>query len=259
MSATANEDIEIRTLDGTAQAYVSTPADPTTPATAGGRSPHPGVLFFVDAIGLRAQTKKMADRIASWGYTVLVPHVFYRDGSAAELAPAHDLLNSDTRAEFIATAMPRVRALTPELAERDLIAYLGALEQLTPGPVAAIGYCMGGRLALHAGALRPDIVTALAMFHTGGLVLDSPDSPHRMLAAVQATVLAIHADNDRSMPAQAIARFEHALIEAGVIHSATVYPGAEHGYTMADTGVYHHEAAEYHYTQLHKLLANALG
>ena len=51
----------------------------------------PGVLFYIDAIGLRPQIEKMADRIASWGYVVLAPNVFYRDGSAAELAPKEDL------------------------------------------------------------------------------------------------------------------------------------------------------------------------
>ncbi len=49
------------------------------------------MLFYVDAIGLRPRTEAMADRIASWGYVVLVPHVFYRDGSAADLAPKADL------------------------------------------------------------------------------------------------------------------------------------------------------------------------
>ena len=39
----------------------------------------------------------MADRIASWGYTVLVPHVFYREGAAADLAPTADLREPEAR------------------------------------------------------------------------------------------------------------------------------------------------------------------
>ena len=64
--------------DGDAEAYLS---------TAPGGAPAPGVLFVIDAIGLRPRIEEMADRIASWGYTVLAPHVFHRDGTAAELAP----------------------------------------------------------------------------------------------------------------------------------------------------------------------------
>lgn len=43
----------------------------------------------------------MADRIASWGYVVLVPHLFHRYGSAAEWAPTEDLLLLEAR-----TALP---------------------------------------------------------------------------------------------------------------------------------------------------------
>ncbi len=76
---TTGEHLHVTTADGTAEAYLV------------GGDGRPGVLFFVDAIGLRPQIREMADRIASWGYTVLVPHVFYRDGSAADLAPSADL------------------------------------------------------------------------------------------------------------------------------------------------------------------------
>ena len=55
-----------------------------------------------------------------------------------------------------------------------------------------------------------------------------------------------------------VAQFEHALITAGVTHSATVYPGAAHGYTMADTAMYHHDAAEHHFSELRKLFAHTL-
>ena len=65
--------------DGDAEAYL---------ATAPGGAPAPGVLFVIDAIGLRPRIEEMADRIASWGFTVLAPNVFYRDGTAAELAPS---------------------------------------------------------------------------------------------------------------------------------------------------------------------------
>jgi carboxymethylenebutenolidase len=55
--------LELDTPDGTADSYL----------TGSG----PGVLFYIDAIGLRPQTEGMADRIAGWGYTVLAPNVLY--------------------------------------------------------------------------------------------------------------------------------------------------------------------------------------
>ena len=55
--------LEIGTPDGPAEAYLARPDD----------DGHPGVLLYVDAIGLRPRIEEMADRIASWGYVVLAP------------------------------------------------------------------------------------------------------------------------------------------------------------------------------------------
>lgn len=251
------EMITVTTEDGSAQAYVARPR----PGTVDESHPLPGVLFYIDAIGLRPAIEKMADRIAEWGYIVLAPNVLYRSGTAEETSPDVEFLDDEARGEFFAAAMPRVRALTPQLSARDVGPYLDALHALdgvASGPVGVTGYCMGGRLALQAAALYPDAVAAIGMFHTGGLVTEDPSSPHLQVAEVTASVLAVHADHDRSLPPEAIARFEHALTGAGVTHTASVYPGAAHGYTMSDTSVYNHDASEYHFTELRKLFEQTL-
>ncbi|WP_238420536.1 dienelactone hydrolase family protein [Gordonia sp. 'Campus'] len=249
------ESITIASAHGDTDAYVSRP-DGSLPTTE-----LPGVLFLTDIIGLRPRTRAMADRIASWGYVVLVPHLFHRFGSAEDWAPDDDLLLPEARASFFASAMPRARTLTPDAVRPDLVAYLDALQSLpgvAPGPVGVSGYCMGGRLALNIAAVRPHDVAAVGMFHTGGLVTDDHDSPHLHLADIDGFVLAIHADKDRSLPATAVARFEHALTTSGVAHSATVYPGAPHGYTMSDLAAYHHEASEHHFSELEALFRRTL-
>lgn len=249
-----NEMISIPTPDGAADAYVTRPDDQSGDL--------PGVLFIIDALGLRPQTKKMADRIASWGYVVLAPNVFYRGGTAADLEPEGDLTDPDARAAVITKVRPLMAQLgDPAVAAADLSAYIDALhaqDGVTARPIGVTGYCMGGRLALLAAETRPDDVAAVGMFHTGGLVTDDSTSPHLRVGEVTADILAIHADNDRSLPPEAVAAFEASLTTAGVSHSASVYPGAAHGYTMADTGTYHPEAAEHHFDELQKLFARTL-
>ena len=164
--------IEIPMPDGgVAEALVARPTNDSTG--------HPGVLFFMDAIGLRPRIEEMAQRIADWGYVVLAPNVFHREGRAEELAPKSDLTEPGAREEFFKHAMPRVKALTSEKAEQDIPAYLSALRGL-PGvsttAVAATGYCMGARLAVRSANLDPDVV-AVGGFHGGGLVTDAEDSP----------------------------------------------------------------------------------
>jgi carboxymethylenebutenolidase len=154
--------------------------------------------------------------------------------------------------------MPLIRDLTPERIVRDGGAYLDRLEQLGRGPVAITGYCMGGRVGWRIAAAYPERVAALGAFHVGGLVTDGEDSPHRSAGDLDAEVYLGYADNDRSMPAEAIAEVDHALDAAGVPHRSEVYPGAAHGYTMADTPAYDEAAAERHYTELFALLDRAV-
>ncbi|GAB84796.1 dienelactone hydrolase family protein [Gordonia rubripertincta] len=250
----SGETITVPAAYGDTEMYVARPAG------SDGR-PLPGVLFITDVIGLRPRTRAMADRIASWGYVVAVPHLFYRFGTAEEWAPADDLLSPGTLGAFFRAAMPRASTLTSDVARADLVAYLDALRSVpgvSAGPIGVTGYCMGGRLALNLAAARPTDVAAVGIFHTGNLVTEAPDSPHLHLVDIEAFVLAIHADNDRSLPHTAVARFEHALISSGVTHSATVYPGAAHGYTMSDIPAYHHEACEHHFAELEALFRRTL-
>jgi carboxymethylenebutenolidase len=244
--------IEVPVPDGAAEAWVSRPDD---------TGPHPGVLLFMDAFGIRPQIRTMAERIAGWGYVVLAPNVFHRSGTIAELEPTVDLREPEEREHAIRSAMGRVGALTPDLAERDVPAYVDALRALpgvAPGPIGVTGYCMGARLAVRAAGLRPDAVAACGGFHGGGLATEDDDSPHRGLARAKAAFCFGHADHDRSMGPEAIARLDRALDDAGLEHVTEVYAGAPHGYTMADTSSYDEAAAERHYVALRDLLDRAL-
>lgn len=247
----SGELVEVAVPDGTAEAWVSRPDDAV----------HPGVLLFMDAYGVRPQIREMAERIAGWGYVVLAPNVFHRAGSVADLEPTTDLRKPEERERAIRSAMVRVGALTPELAERDIPAYVDALRAqpgVSDGPIGVTGYCMGARLAVRAACLRPDVVAACGGFHGGGLATDDEDSPHRGLPRAEAAFYFGHADKDRSMGPAAIARLDQALDDAGLEHVTEVYAGAPHGYTMADTSTYDEAGAERHFAALRDLLARRL-
>ena len=91
----------------------STSRLPTAPPRRTSPAPGPGVLLFIDAIGLRPQIEQMADRIASWGYTVLAPNTLYRSGTAAETSPAGDLRAPGAREEFFEQVGPRLARADP--------------------------------------------------------------------------------------------------------------------------------------------------
>ena len=104
------EKIEIQTQDGTADAYLSRPDGAATGL--------PGVLLLMDAFGLRPQIGEMADRIASRGYTVLAPNLFYRAGPDP-VGGLPDMSEEGARMEFFQKLRPLMEELTPErIAER---------------------------------------------------------------------------------------------------------------------------------------------
>lgn len=243
--------VEIPTQHGTADAYLARPDD---------NLPHPAVLFYMDAFGIRPHLKGMADRLAGAGYTVLVPNLFYRHGRAP-VFELPDFIDLSQRPEIFLQVRPLMQALTPELAMHDAAAYLRWLTDCphaADGPAGTTGYCMGAGLALRTAATYPQQIAAAAGFHGGNLAPDTPDSPHLLADRITAEVYFGHADQDHSLPTEQIDRLDKALTAAGVRHHTEVYTGAHHGYTQADTDGYNPEAAERHWTALLALLNRTL-
>jgi carboxymethylenebutenolidase len=239
--------LEIATADGVADSFLALPD----------AQPRGAVLFLIDAYGLRERTEEMALRIAGEGYAVLVPNAFYRAGRAPVLEMPN-FKDAASREEFIARVKPLTAELTPAALARDGAAYLDALGEHAPGRTGLTGYCMGGRLGWRIAAAHPDRVASLGCFHTGALVTDAEDSPHRSAADLRGELYFGFADQDPSMTAKQIAELDRALDAAGASYRAEIYPGAQHGYTMADTAAYDEAACERHFRELFALLDRTL-
>lgn len=243
MTAVHGMSVDVQTPDGVADAYVAYPDDGAA---------HPGVLVIQDGFGLRPSLRSLADRIAAHGYTVLMPNAYYRHGRAPVIE-LPDFIDPAERPEIFQRLFPMIRELTPEVLRSDTgayLAWLAASPQVAEGKVGLTGYCMGARLAVLAAAMFPDRVAAVAGFHGGPLVTDTPDSPHLTVGNVTAELYFAHAGEDDHMTPEHIAQFDKALEAAGVRHRTEVYEGAQHGYTQADTSAYDREAAERHYREL---------
>jgi carboxymethylenebutenolidase len=243
--------VDVPTRDGVADAYL---------VTAGNDGGHPAVLLFMDAFGLRPRLQEMAERIASRGYTVLVPNLLYRAGRAP-LVDLSGLSDPDRRGEIFATVMPLVGALTPDAIAADTSSYLDFLadrDEVAPGPAAVVGYCMGGTNAVRAIEAHPDRIAAAASFHGGRLATDAVDSPHLRVSRITGEVYLAHAENDHSMTPEQVKALEAALDDAGVSYRSEVYAGTQHGFTMADTAAYSREGEDRHWTNLFELLDRTL-
>jgi carboxymethylenebutenolidase len=243
-------ELSIPTDDGTCPASLFTPAS--------GTGPWPGVIFFMDGLGIRPVLWEMGQRLADAGYAVLLPDAYYRFGAYPPMDPPAIFADEAARTKL----MEWVGSLTRARKIADTAAYIACLAaqpEAKTGKYGATGYCMGGHAALTAAGAFPDKFAAVASFHGGNLAADNPDSPHHFAAAITAHVYVAGSIEDPSFPDEQKQILEQALTAAGVEHVVETYPGAYHGFTMRDLPVYNEAAAERHWDALLKLLKEHLG
>jgi len=199
----------------------------------------------------------MAERLASNGYHVLLPNLYYRTGpikpfdaaSAFKEGPEHDRL------------MLMLRSVNNKLVMEDTASFIEFLEK-QPGVaslrIGCVGYCMGGPFALTAVGTFPDRIAAAASFHGARLATDQPDSPHLLAPKMRGSVYVGIAGIDPHFTPEETSHLESALRSAGVRHTIEIYRDVKHGFAVTDTPVYDRPASERHWQELLKLFGENL-
>ena len=240
----------ITTADGTCTVHLFTPDGPES------QVPHPGVIMYPDAGGLRDTFQQMAAKLAGFGYTVLLPDVYYRSGDWAPFEMASVFADEQERKRLYSM----IGSLTPDKITSDATAffdYLAARPEVSGERFGVCGYCMGGRISLLVAGHLPDRVAAAASFHGGGLVTDTADSPHLLADRMTATVYVGGAENDASFTADHAEQLDKALTAAGVRHTIEWYQAA-HGFAVPDNAPYDATAAERHWEAMTEVFGSAL-
>lgn len=251
--------IDVRTPDGVLDCYLFTPGAPgsaATPERAG--PPWPLVIVYMDAFAIRPALAAMAERLASHGYAVALPNLYYRHGAFPPFDPKAVAAGGAERDRF----RGMIASINNTMVMSDTALLLDALAT-TPvvrrGPIAAVGYCMGGGFALSAAGTFPDRVLAAASFHGGSLATDRPDSPHLLAPRIKASTYVGVAAIDPTFDDAQRQRLQEALAAAGVKYVLEVYEGAKHGFAVNEHMAYDREAAERHWTTLTGLLRDTIG
>ena len=252
--------LDVRTDDGILDCHLFTPADSTV---SGGtlspaRAQWPLVLVYMDAFGIRPALAGMARRLASHGYAVALPNLYYRHGAFAPFDPQVVAAGGAERERFKAM----IASLTNTMVMQDtaqVLEALGSSPVVKRGPMAVVGYCMGGGFALSAAGTFPERVVAAASYHGGSLATDKPDSAHLLAPQMKAAVYVGVAGIDPTFDEAQRNRLEAALDAAGVRYALVVYNGAKHGFAVDEHLAYDRESAERHWTSLTTLLRDTLG
>src|SRR6202050_4358843 len=229
--------IEINAQNGICPSYVYRP-------TGGG--PWPAVLVFMDGLGIRPAMLEIGERLATNGYFVLLPDLYYRSGAYEPMDPHAVFTDPEKRKtlteKFFALAT-QVNIMSDTRAYLD---YLAVQQDVRPGGIGTAGYCMGGLMSLTAAGTYPDRIVATASYDGGRLATDAPESPHLLAPKIKSRVYIAGAIEDQSFPDEMKERLEQALTKAGVDHKIETYQG-KNGGGFPDTPVHDSVAAERHW------------
>jgi len=237
----------VTALDGSCTVGLFTPEGP---------GPWPGVVMYPDAGGVRDTFEQMAAKLAGFGYAVLLPDVYYRNGDWAPFDMATAFTDKQERRRLFSM----IGSITPDKMASDAGAffdYLAARPEVSGERFGVCGYCMGGRMSVVVAGRVPDRVAAAASFHGGGLVTDTADSPHLLADRMSATVYIGGAENDASFTADDAEQLDKALTAAGVPHTIEWYPAA-HGFAVPDNSPYDAVADERHWIAMTEVFGSAL-
>jgi carboxymethylenebutenolidase len=206
-------------------------ADPKGP-------PRGGVVVIQEIFGVNHHIRAVCDRLAEAGYRTMAPQVFDRMApnfesgySDAEIAKAREFLPRLDWAKLMLDASAAVDALKKE-----------------GGPVAMIGFCMGGTVAFIAATRLGGLAASVCYY--GGQIIRFADSKPRCPVQMH------FGEKDASIPMGDVETIRQKRPECEIF----TYPGAGHAFNRDESAaVYEPNSARIAWQRSLAFLAKALG
>ena len=182
----------------------------------------PGVIVVQEWWGLVGHIKDVADRFAAEGFVALAPD-FYHGATTGEPDEAQRLL--------MGLAMDRAAKDISGAAQ-----YLAGRGEVTGDGVGAVGFCMGGSLALWSGALAEEVKVAVGFY---------PAIPWEKMAPSWGNYAGksamIHAsEEDGTSSAPGVQAAVQGIRDAGGTVEVFDYPGSQHAFFNDQRPEVHH-------------------
>ncbi len=238
--------LDIPTADGAMNTFVVHPDE-------GG--PHPVVLFYMDAPGKREELHDMARRLATVGYCVVLPNLYYRRTRDYWLQGAH----RGRRWPRCSATCTRSTPTPPGCDTQAMLDFVDGLPAADASRIGAVGYCMSGPFVVWAAAAFPERLRCIASIYGANMVTDAADSPHQVVGQLRCE--SYFACAEHRQVGLARDRWPPAGGAAGrrAPHRLEWYPGAQHGFAFPlRAGIYDKPSAERHWARLFTLFARHL-
>ena len=185
----------------------------------------PGVVVIQEWWGLVPHMENLVDRFADAGFVALAPDLYH----GAKTSEPDD-------------AMRMLMSLAMDTAAKDIAGAARFLFECDPtngNGIGAVGFCMGGSLALWSATLAPQITTAVGFYPAVPWDRMSPDWPNYSGKAAM-----LHcSEEDGTSSAAGIQQAKVAIEEAGGTVQVFDYPGTQHAFFNDDRPEVHDAAA----------------
>ena len=242
--------ISIKTRDGLIDTFEVKPDE-------GG--PFPGIIIYMDAPAIREELRDMARRLASMGYYVLLPNLFYRVGKEGSYPFTFSKIRED-KSHFSAM-IKTMDDTTNELVVSDtkyILDFLDNNNELKHNGYGAVGYCMSGQYIVSITSTYAKKFAAAASFYGVKILTDKEDSPHLQADKIKADLYLAFAEKDTWVDDKALNNIKEHFKNNTTNFRMEVYEGTEHGFAFPDRHTYNKNAAEKHWSRIHNLFQKSL-
>lgn len=188
---------------------------------------YPGIIFYSDIFQLSDSTLRWVKRLASYGFIVAAPEIYYRIEPAGTVLPFDDAGKVRGQAD--------VDALTAAEFDEDIAGALGWLAdypRVLPGALGAAGHCTGGHIAFRAG-FAPQVGATACWYatglHDGKLGADADSGSLQRAGDINGELLMIFGERDPHTPAEGLEVIHDALQSSGTSFDWHIYD-AEHAF-----------------------------
>jgi carboxymethylenebutenolidase len=235
--------LDLVTSDGAMNTFVTHPEE-------GG--PFPVIFFYMDAPGKREELHDMARRLATTGYFVVLPNLYYRETREFDLITGTSGETRDRMFELM-------HGLSDAMVGRDTQAmfdFVDADPRADASKIGCIGYCMSGPFAFAMACMFPERIASAASVY--GVRLFGEHSPAAMAHRATGELYFACAEFDEYAPPEMIDGLEAHLAAVGANARVERYPGAHHGFAFPLRPAYDKAAAERHWERVFSLFQRTL-
>ena len=203
----------------------------------------PGLILLMEAYGVNDHFRRLAGRLAGWGYAVLVPDLYRRFPEERRVVAYSDR----------ETAMANLSRLKDEESKEDISRCLEILRsdpRVDKDRIGTVGFCMGGRLAFLSAGWFGEKIKAAVPFYGGGIGAPKgffpghTEVPLSLVPGIRADLLLFYGGKDDFIPEEERKAVSASLSAAGRPFRMETFSEAGHGFFCEDRPSYHKESAD---------------